>query len=153
MKRIGVISDTHGLARPETAALFEGVDLILHAGDVGGGEVLDALRRIAPVHAVRGNTDHGDWCAALPLVAFIPVDGARLCLLHNAAALTFDPMAAGVSAVIHGHSHRAEERTAGGVLYFNPGSAGPRRWQSAPSVGRLCVADGRVTGEILLLPA
>ncbi len=152
MKRIGVIADTHGLARPEAATLFAGVDLILHAGDVGGSEVLDALRRIAPVHAVRGNTDQGDWCADLPLVTLVPVDGARLCLLHNAAELAFDPAAAGVSAVIHGHSHRAEERTAGGVFYFNPGSAGPRRWQNAPSVGRLFVTDGRVTGEILLLP-
>ena len=152
MKLIGVISDTHGLARPQLAEVFRGTELILHAGDVGNAEVLDALRRIAPVKAVRGNVDAGPWCADLPKAEAVQVDGALLYLLHNVSDLDLDPAEAGVKAVIHGHSHQPGNREIGGVLYFNPGSAGPRRLQYPVCVGLLRVEDGRVTAEVVALP-
>lgn len=151
MKLIGVISDTHGLSRPEIAEVFRGTEMILHAGDVGKPEVLDALGRIAPVKAVRGNVDSGRWCAALPRSEAVQVDGALLYLVHDVSELDLDPSAAGISAVVYGHSHISDDRDLGGVLYFNPGSAGPRRFQHPVSVGLLRVEDGRVSGEIVPL--
>jgi putative phosphoesterase len=151
MKRIGVISDTHGLVRPQLAEVFRGVELILHAGDIGGAAALEELGRIAPVKAVRGNVDTGEWCAALPRAEAVQVDGALLYLLHNLSELDLDPAAAGVRVVIHGHSHQPKGIEAGGVLYFNPGSAGPRRLQSPVTAGLLRVGEGRAEGEIVTL--
>jgi uncharacterized protein len=143
-----VISDTHGLVRPEAVAALRGSDRIVHAGDVGSPEVLRALEAIAPVVAVRGNNDHGPWANKLPLTDVVAVGGASLYVIHDVKELDVDPRAAGLSAVIAGHSHRplCEER--GGVLFFNPGSAGPRRFSLPICVGRLVVADGRVVGRI-----
>lgn len=153
MKLIGVISDTHGLARPEIAEAFRGAEMILHAGDIGKPEVLDALRAIAPVKAVRGNVDSGDWCATLPKAEAVQVDGALLYLLHDVSELDLDPVAAGVRAIVYGHSHQPDDRDLGGILYFNPGSAGPRRFQNPVSVGLLRIEDGRVDGEVVPLDA
>jgi len=125
---LGVISDTHGLVRPEAVRALEGVDLIVHAGDIGGPDVLEALRAIAPVHAVRGNNDHGDWAWPLPGALTVPVGEASVFVLHDIAELDFDPAAAGVDAVVTGHSHRPLIERKNGVLFLNPGSAGPRRF-------------------------
>ena len=151
MKLIGVISDTHGLVRPQVAEAFRGVELILHAGDIGGADALAELGRIAPVKAVRGNVDQGDWCAGLPRAEAVQVDGAHLYVLHDLSELDLDPAAAGVRAVVHGHSHQPKGLEAGGVLYFNPGSAGPRRFHAPVSVGLLRIGEGRVEGEIITL--
>jgi len=150
---VGVISDTHGLLRPEALAALRGSAHILHAGDVGNAEVLAALRALAPVTAVRGNNDRGPWAEALPHDTVIDLGGASLFLLHDRAELDLDPRAAGLAAVICGHSHKplAEERD--GVLHFNPGSAGPRRFQLPITVGRLRIRDGRIQAEIIPLSA
>lgn len=146
--RIGVISDTHGLLRPEALAALQSVDRIVHAGDVGSPEVLQRLAAIAPVTAVRGNNDRGPWADALPLTDVLDVDGALLYVIHDVTELDLDPRAAGMAAVIAGHSHQplAEERD--GVLYFNPGSAGPRRFRLPISVGYLVVTGSRVAGTL-----
>ena len=128
MKRIGVISDTHGLLRPEALTALEGSELIVHAGDVGGADILERLSAIAPLRAVRGNTDHGPWASELPMTDVVEVEGARLYVLHILGDLHLDPGVAGFGAVIHGHSHRPLIDRRGGVLYLNPGSAGPRRF-------------------------
>ncbi|HSN33844.1 MAG TPA: metallophosphoesterase family protein [Ideonella sp.] len=135
--RIGVIADTHGLVRPEALAALAGSDLIVHAGDVGGPEVLAALGAIAPVRAVRGNNDKGAWAARLPERDVVEVGARRLYVLHDVKELELDPAAAGYAAVIAGHSHRPRNEVVGGVLYFNPGSAGPRRFSLPVTVGRL----------------
>ena len=126
--RIGVIADTHGLLRPEALQALRGVELIIHAGDVGGPEILEALRALAPVYAVRGNTDRGDFGRSLPQTQLVPVGGLQLYVLHELFCLDLDPEAAGLAAVIFGHSHRPHLETKDGVLYLNPGSAGPRRF-------------------------
>jgi putative phosphoesterase len=148
-REIGVISDTHGLLRPEAVAALRGVEAILHAGDVGAPAVLEELGAIAPVTAVRGNNDRGVWAEQLPLTDVLEVEGAVLYVLHDVKALDVDPRAAGFAAVISGHSHqpRAEERD--GVLFLNPGSAGPRRFRLPVTVGRLTIAGGRVQGRIV----
>jgi putative phosphoesterase len=133
--RIGVISDTHGLLRTEAMAALHGCDHIFHAGDVGDITILARLREIAPVTAVRGNVDvHGE-CAALPATEAIELDGKLFYMLHNRNELDLKPEAAGMAAVIFGHSHKPEITWKNGVLYFNPGSAGPRRFQLPVSVG------------------
>jgi hypothetical protein len=149
---IGVISDTHGLLRPEAVAALRGVGHILHAGDVGAPEVLAALRAVAPVTAVRGNNDRAAWTRSLPVSATVVLDGARILLLHDLSELDVDPPAEGIAAVVAGHSHRPRREIRGGVLYFNPGSAGPRRFQLPVAIGKLAVDAGRVAGEIVLLP-
>jgi len=126
--RLGVISDTHGLLRPEAERALRGVDLIVHAGDVGKAEVLSRLKRIAPVFAVRGNVDTEEWAQELPAKTVVEQDGARLYVLHNLRELDFVPEAAGFNAVLSGHTHQVEHREREGVLYLNPGSAGPRRF-------------------------
>lgn len=146
---IGVISDTHGLMRPEALRGLAGVDLILHAGDVGKPEVLDALGRIAPVRAVRGNVDRGAWAEALPRDAVAEVAGARIYLLHDIAGLCLDPAAAGMRAVVYGHSHRAAREVRGGVLFLNPGSAGPRRFRLPVTMARIIVDGGTVRAETM----
>jgi len=126
--RIGVIADTHGLLRPEALKALRGVELIIHAGDVGGPEILAALQALAPVYAVRGNTDRGDFGRSLPQTQVVPVGGVQLYVLHELFCLDLDPAAAGLAAVIFGHSHRPHLERKEGVLYLNPGSAGPRRF-------------------------
>ncbi len=134
---IGVISDTHGLLRPEAAQALQGVEAIIHAGDVGTPEVLASLQRIAPVHAVRGNTDRGEWARALPLAEVVEIGGVQLYVLHELFGLELDPAAAGCAAVIFGHSHRPHQERKNGVLYLNPGSAGPRRFTLPVSLALL----------------
>ena len=146
---IGVISDTHGVMRPEALAALQGSDLILHAGDVGKPEVLAPLRAIAPTVAVRGNVDHGGWADALPETDVIEAAGIRLYMLHVLAALDLDAKAAGFAAVISGHTHRASVEIKDGVLYLNPGSAGPRRFSLPATVARLRVLDGQLSPEIV----
>lgn len=149
--RVGVISDTHGLLRPEALRALRGSQRIVHAGDVGGPEVLAALRKIAPVTAVRGNNDRAAWARALPRTRVVRIGGARIYLLHDVHALDIDPAAAGFQVVIAGHSHRPRMERSGGVFYFNPGAAGPRRFSLPLSVGRLFIRDGRVRGRIVPL--
>jgi putative phosphoesterase len=151
MRTIGVISDTHGLLRPQAIAALQGSILIIHAGDVGSPDILDALRQIAPVFAVRGNVDKGSWARRLPETEVVQVDGVSLYILHILDGLDLDPPTAGFHAVISGHTHRPKMETNDGVLYFNPGSAGPRRFDLSVSVGRLALADGKLRGEIMYL--
>lgn len=148
---VGVISDTHGLLRPEAAAALAGVERIVHAGDIGSPDVLAALGRLAPVTAVRGNNDRGDWAAGIADTEVVEVGGVSLYVLHDLHELDLDPRAAGFAAIIAGHSHqpRLEERD--GVLYLNPGSAGPRRFKLPISLARLTIADARVRAELVTL--
>jgi putative phosphoesterase len=146
--RIGVISDTHGLLRPEAAAALQGVEHILHMGDVGDPTILERLRQIAPVTAVRGNVDTHDACALLPDTEVVEFGGVSMYLLHNLADLDLNPKAAGFAAVLYGHTHQPKIETRHGVLYFNPGSAGPKRFQLPVSVGILKVADGKLAAEL-----
>ena len=150
---VGVISDTHGRLRPEAIAALRGSELILHAGDVGGPEILDQLRAVAPVVAVRGNVDTAVWATALPLVEIVEAGGLQMFMLHDRQALDFDPKAAGFAAVIFGHTHRPGAEVRDGVLYLNPGSAGPRRFTLPITVARLRIADGRIAHEIIDLTA
>jgi len=151
VRTVGVISDTHGLLRPQALAALAGVDAIVHAGDIGAPEVLSALRRIAPVTAVRGNNDRAAWAEAIPETAILDVGRARLYVLHDRQALAIDPAEEGVTVVISGHSHRPRIETRDGVLFVNPGSAGPRRFSLPIATARLRVERGAVTGEIVLL--
>lgn len=145
---IGVISDTHGLVRPQALDALAGVDAIVHAGDIGRPEVLAALQAMAPVTAVRGNIDRGAWAAGLPETATVQVGELWLYVLHDIHELDLDP-AGSFAAVIAGHSHQAGMRELDGVLYFNPGSAGPRRFKLPVSVGRLVVRGSRISGELI----
>ena len=149
---IGVISDTHGLLRPQALDLLRGADYIIHAGDVGNPNILDALRGIAPVTAVRGNVDNGAWANALPATDVLEVHGTSIYMLHNIDDLDLNPQAAGFAAVVYGHSHMAEQEIRSGVLFFNPGAAGPRRFKLPVTVGRLLLRDGALHGEILSVP-
>ena len=148
---LGVISDTHGLVRPEAVAALTGVERIVHAGDIGSQEVLDALARVAPVTAVRGNNDRGAWARNLPETAVVEVDSVALYVLHDLHELDLDPRVAGFAAVIAGHSHQPRVEQRDGVLYVNPGSAGPRRFRLPISLARLTVANGRVKAEVTTL--
>src|SRR4051812_33088794 len=124
---VGVISDTHGLLRPEAAAALAGSELILHAGDIGSPDVLDALRAIAPVRAVRGNNDHAPWATAIPETDRVELGGPTIFLPPDVSEPAFAPAAAGIDAVVAGHSHKPGHHLETGVLYYTPGSAGPRR--------------------------
>jgi uncharacterized protein len=148
---LGVISDTHGLVRPEALAALAGVERIVHAGDIGAAEVLAALERVAPVTAVRGNNDRGAWARTIPETEVVEVAGVSLYLLHDLHELDLEPRAAGFAAVITGHSHQPKLEERDGVLYLNPGSAGPRRFKLPISLARLTVADKRVTAELVTL--
>ena len=150
---IGVISDTHGLLRPEAIAALRGSDYVIHAGDVGDPSILDALAEIAPVTAVRGNVDHGDWANKLPATNVLEVGKLSIYVLHNLQDLDLKPEAAKFSAVVFGHSHVPEQEEKNGVLYFNPGSAGPRRFRLPISVGRLRLVNGKLSSEIVNLDA
>lgn len=150
---IGVISDTHGLLRPSAIEALRGSDLIIHAGDVGRPEILDSLRPIAPVVAVRGNVDHGGWAQALALSEVISLGGHDIYMRHILAEIDFDPKAAGFAAVIYGHSHKPDIAEKNGVIYFNPGSAGPRRFALPVTVGRLRIEAGRLAPQLITLEA
>jgi len=126
--RVGIISDTHGLLRPEAEMVLAGVDVIVHAGDVGRPEILSELKKIAPVFAVRGNVDRGDWATELPLTTVMELDGASFYILHDLHELHLKPEAAKFNFVISGHTHQPEQSEKHGVIYLNPGSAGPRRF-------------------------
>jgi uncharacterized protein len=151
MSIIGVISDTHGLLRPEALSALKGSDHIIHAGDVGDPEILERLREIAPLVAVRGNVDHGAWAAKIPAAEFLEVDGISIYVLHILEKLDLKPESAGVKAVVYGHSHVPKQETRDGVLYFNPGSAGPRRFNLPVTAGKLILQDRSVRGEIIEL--
>lgn len=151
MTTIGVISDTHGLLRPEALDALQGSDMILHAGDVGDPSILDRLREIAPVHAVRGNVDVGpDW-SHLPVTEAVEVGEVVLYMLHIIEDLGLSPVAAGMHAVIYGHTHTPLIRWKDGVLYMNPGSAGPRRFSLPVTVGRIRVAESGLEPELIEL--
>lgn len=137
MTVIGVVSDTHGLLRPEAVAALEGCDVILHAGDVGDPAILDRLAGLAPVHAVRGNVDRRPPLSSLPATAWVEAGGLTFHVLHILEELDLDPAAAGVDVVVHGHSHRPAEERRNGVLYLNPGSAGPRRFDLPVTLARV----------------
>jgi uncharacterized protein len=148
---IGVISDTHGLLRPEAIEALRRSERIIHAGDVGDPEILERLSTIAPVSAVRGNIDKGTWARKLQETEVVEIVGVSIYVLHNLDELDLKPEAAGFSALIYGHSHVPKQEMRNGVLYFNPGSAGPRRFKLPVSVGRLRVQQGKVLGEIVLI--
>jgi uncharacterized protein len=147
---IGVISDTHGLLRPEAVAALAGVEHILHAGDVGEFSILEKLREIAPVTAIRGNIDVWGDCAELPATDVVELGDKLFYLVHSVRDLDINPAVAGVSVVVSGHSHKASVEVRGGVVYFNPGSAGPRRFSLPVTVGFVTVDDG-VEASILEL--
>ncbi len=146
---VGVISDTHGLLRPEAVTALSGVSHIIHAGDIETPRTLDELRRLAPLTAVRGNCDGGAWADELPREAVLELGGCRLAVIHNVHDLSMEPQAAGLAVVISGHSHIPVCEKRGGVLFLNPGSAGPRRWGKPVSVGRLEIEAGDVYGWIV----
>ncbi|MER3443373.1 MAG: YfcE family phosphodiesterase [Meiothermus sp.] len=149
--KVGLISDTHGLLRPQALEALAGTDFILHAGDVGAEGVLEALARLAPVRAVRGNVDRGGWAARLPETEFVEAGGTLIYLLHDLNALDLEPAAAGVGVVLSGHSHQPAVFERAGVLYVNPGSAGPRRFRLPVSVGWLHLGEGGPRAEIVEL--
>src|SRR5512143_2170325 len=148
---VGIISDTHGLLRPEAVEALRGSQLIIHAGDVGAPEILRELACIAPVRAVRGNGDKDAWAKALPLTDVVEADSVHLYVLHDVKELDLSPHAAGFAAVISGHSHRPARETWQGVLYFNPGSAGPKRFRLPVTAGKLHIANGKLRGELIKL--
>jgi hypothetical protein len=147
---IGVISDTHGLLRPEALAALRGVEHILHAGDVGDIAILDALREIAPVTAIRGNVDVNGACAELPATDVVELGGKLFYLVHSVHDLDIDPVAAEVAMVVSGHSHKASVEVRGDVVFFNPGSAGPKRFSLPVTVGFVTVEDGVEAGVMEL---
>jgi putative phosphoesterase len=148
---IGVISDTHGLLRPEALTALQGSDYIIHAGDIGDPRILDSLAAIAPVTAVRGNVDHGAWAQKIRATNVLEIGEVSIYVLHSLQELDLKPEAAKFAAVVSGHSHVPKQELKNGVLYFNPGSAGPRRFRLPVSVGRLLLAGGKVESEIVKL--
>jgi putative phosphoesterase len=146
---IGVISDTHGLLRPEALAALRGSDCIIHAGDIGDPAILKKVGEIAPVTAIRGNMDREIWAKKIPATNVLEVQDVSIYILHNLAELDLKPEAAGFDVVVYGHSHVAKQEVKNGVLYFNPGSAGPKRFRLPVTIGRLKVQDGKVSGEIV----
>jgi uncharacterized protein len=146
---VGVISDTHGLLRPEALDVLRGSDMIIHAGDVGKPEVIDRLGEVAPLHVVCGNIDKGSWAAALPLTELVEIGDHRFFVLHDIAQLDVDPVAAGFAAVVSGHSHRPSIETRNGVLFLNPGSAGPRRFKLPITVARVKTSGRHIRADIV----
>jgi len=149
--RIGLVSDTHGLLRPEALAFLQGCDHIVHGGDIGGAAILDTLRALAPLTVVRGNNDRGAWAEALAETEWLQLGGLWLLAIHDLAQLGIDAPAAGVRVVVSGHSHQPLQEERDGVLWINPGSAGPRRFRLPVSVGELRVEGGTVSGRIVEL--
>jgi uncharacterized protein len=148
---VGIISDTHGLVRPEAVAALRGSDLIIHAGDIGKPHVIDQLRLVAPTFVVRGNIDTQAWAADLPSTQTVEVGQLLFWVLHDIAQITIDPAAASLTAVAFGHSHRPSIETHDGVLYVNPGSAGPRRFKLPVSIARIHVMGQKLSPEIVEL--
>lgn len=149
---VGLISDTHGLIRPEALDALRDSDLIIHCGDVGKPAVLDILRRIAPVRAVRGNNDTGAWARRLPSSDVVEIAGHKIYVLHNLSEFDLDPDAAGFTAVVFGHSHKPGIERARGTLFINPGSAGPRRFKLPTTVATLIIRSRRCVARIISLP-
>jgi uncharacterized protein len=150
--RIGIISDTHGLLRPEAAAALRGSDHILHAGDIGAPEIIPALEKIAPVTAIRGNIDASlSWATRFRTTEVAELSGCHIYMLHNLNELDLNPKAANFAAVIYGHSHKPEFYFKDTVLYFNPGSAGPRRFSLPISVGHITIRKGELIPELTIL--
>jgi uncharacterized protein len=148
---VGLISDTHGLLRPEALDELKGSDIIIHAGDIGQPGIVRRLAQIAPVFAVRGNIDHGDWTSAFPSTQMVEVGKLRFFVLHNVAQLDIDPAREGFAAVVFGHSHQPVIETRAGVLFLNPGSAGPRRFSLPVTVARGYVSGQHIRPEIVHL--
>ncbi|MGO9267249.1 MAG: metallophosphoesterase family protein [Candidatus Binataceae bacterium] len=151
LRLVGLISDTHGLIRPEALDALRDSDLIVHCGDIGDPAVLSALQTIAPVHAIRGNNDKGGWACKLPTDRVAEIGGHAIYVLHDLSELTLDPYAAGFSAVVSGHSHKPVIEKQGNVLFVNPGSAGPRRFKLPVTVATLTVGLGRFEAKIMEL--
>jgi putative phosphoesterase len=151
MARIGIISDTHGLLRPEAVAFLNGCQHIVHGGDIGGAEILARLASIAPVTAVRGNNDWGPWADSLAETELIEIDGTRIYAIHDLAQLDIEPAGAGVHVLVSGHSHKPVIERRDGVLYVNPGSAGPRRFRLPIAVAELDVNGSEVNARIVEL--
>jgi putative phosphoesterase len=149
--RVGLISDTHGLLRPEALAALKGSELIIHAGDIGKPEVLASLKTVAPVLAIRGNNDRESWAKKIPDILHLRVNGACLFIIHNVNDLEVDPAADGFQAVISGHSHKPSLTNNDGVIFLNPGSAGPRRFKLPVALARLRIRGGKVNGKIVEL--
>jgi putative phosphoesterase len=152
-RRIGVISDTHGLLREQVKSRLRGCDLIVHAGDVDNPSVLTELRAIAPVVAVRGNVDRGGWARELEAIEYLDMDGAGLCIIHDRSNLDVRALPAGTNVVIYGHSHKPHVQYLNGVLYLNPGSAGPRRFDLPVSMALLHVRPDGIRPELIEIPA
>ncbi|GJL62856.1 MAG: phosphoesterase [Nitrospirales bacterium] len=153
MATIGVISDTHGLMRPEALEALQGAELIIHAGDIGSPEILDALQEIAPVFAVRGNNDREGWGQEIPLTEMVTVGSHSLYVMHELAHIALDPATSGLSAIIYGHSHKPQAEYRKGVLFLNPGSAGPRRFRLPVTVAHLYVGRHKLAYDIVDLTA
>ncbi len=152
MTTIGIISDTHGLLRPEALAALAGSQFIIHAGDIGDIAVIEGLRAIAPVTAVRGNIDSGGWARAIPETEVLEVEGKVFFVLHALDDLDLDPQASGFAVVVSGHSHRPKIETRGSVLFLNPGSAGPRRFDLPIAVARIEISGSSLQSRIVELP-
>jgi putative phosphoesterase len=148
---IGVISDTHGLLRPQAVEALRGSEHIIHAGDIGAPEIIAELRKIAPVTAIRGNVDVQTWAREFPETEVIELAGKSIYVIHDVNALDLNPKAAGFAAVISGHSHQPKQEMKDGVLYLNPGSAGPRRFKLPISVAKLWIEESELRAEILVL--
>ncbi|HEY6972276.1 MAG TPA: metallophosphoesterase family protein [Candidatus Angelobacter sp.] len=148
---IGVISDTHGLLRPEAVNALRGSEHIIHAGDIGAPEIIPALQKIAPVTAIRGNVDREPWAKQFPETEVVELGGVHIYVIHDVNTIDLNPRAAGFAAVISGHSHQPKQEVKDGVLYFNAGSAGPRRFRLPITVGRLEIVDGKISGKIIEL--
>lgn len=153
--RVGIISDTHGLLRPQALAALRGSDHIIHGGDIGkNGEILEQLRAIAPVTTVRGNNDAGGWAAAIRETEIIELGGVRICVVHDLKTLAVDPAQEGIRVVISGHSHKPVVEQRETVLYVNPGSAGPRRFKLPVTAAELLISgSGKLTAQVVLLQA
>lgn len=145
---VGLISDTHGLLRPQALEALQGVHRIIHAGDIGAEDVLAALRRIAPVDAVRGNNDRDAWARHIPAELTLKIGGVAVHVLHDLKELGVDPIQAGLQVIVAGHSHKPDVSERNGVLYVNPGSAGPRRFRLPVAIAHLQIASGRPIARI-----
>jgi uncharacterized protein len=149
--RIGLISDTHGLVRQEALGSLVGAEVVVHAGDIGKPDVIRALETVAPVKAIRGNNDYGDWARRFPESTVIEVAGIKIYVVHDVNEMKFDPASAGFNVVVSGHSHQPSVQRREGVLYVNPGSAGPRRFKLPIAVGRLSIRGATIDAQIIEL--
>jgi putative phosphoesterase len=149
MLRVGLISDTHGLLRPHARAFLQNSDYIIHGGDIGGGGILEQLAALAPVTAVRGNNDVGPWAQSLRETEFLQVDEIRIYAIHNLAHMSIDPAGAGIAVVVSGHSHQPAVSERNGVIFVNPGSSGPRRFNLPVSLGELMIDGSAVSARVV----